>query len=202
MNIREVIERLDQVAAELPAGLDSEVRVHICNGHDAPGFMTPSIEVDMMWVQDERTLEAKDSFAIIQGHPHLDEDVEGSTTRPLTMNVDDVVQQWAAEQAGDVSPAVGRRDRTADLDFVVDPDTGTRFVVLHRPGQTSIKLELGDDGTIRYSPGAADSVAAGCTCDPGRNNQGVGGLRDDSRVFIIKDGCPLHEQIDPPSVSG
>lgn len=202
MNIREVIERLQQVAAELPAGLESEVRIHICNGHDTPGVMTASVQVDPVWVQHERTLEVKDSWAVVQGHPHLDEDTEGSTTRPLTMGLDEVVQQWAADLVGDAPRSVGN-GRARDLDIVVDPDTGARFVVVHRPGQKSIKMELDDDGKIRYEPGAAHAVTEGCICDPGRNNRGSGAaIRDDDSVYIVKDGCPLHEWIDPPVEPG
>lgn len=191
MNIREVIESLNEIAATLPGGLDSEVRVHICNGQDTPGVMTPSVQVDQMWVQDRHNLAVKDSFAIIQGHPHLDENPAGSATNPWTMGIDEVVQGWAAEQAGGGAAA-------ESLDVGVDPDSGQKFVVIHRAGHRSIKMEISDEGTIRYPPGAPDAVEAGCICDPGRNNQGSGaGKHDDGQTFIIKDGCPLHQQIDP-----
>lgn len=193
MNIREVIECLNEIAAALPGGLDSEVRVHICNGNDTPGVMTPSIVVDQMWVQDKRDFTVKGSFAVIQGHPHRDKDGAGSTIKPLLMEIDEVVQGWAAEQAGD-GPVAN------SVDVTIDPDSGQRYAVIHRSGQKSIKLELSDEGTIRYPPGAPNAVEAGCTCDPIRNNQGNGaGEHDDGRSFIIKANCPLHElNNDPP----
>lgn len=97
MNIREVIERLHEVAAQLPEGLDSEGRVHICNG-SGPGLMTSSIEVDTMWIQNTETLAVSDCFAIVQGHPHRDE--SDSTVRPATAEIDDLVEKWAADLRG------------------------------------------------------------------------------------------------------
>ena len=68
MNIREVIEKLQEMATRLPDGLDSEVRIAICNAQD-PGLVTPSIEVDTMATVDRKTSAVKESFAIVQGTP-------------------------------------------------------------------------------------------------------------------------------------
>ena len=106
MNIREVIEKLHEGAAQLPDGLNSEVQVHICNGND-PGLMTPSIEVDTMWTHNEQTLALSGGFAIVQGHPHRGED--DSTTRPVTAEIDARVEKWAADQHG-VEGRPGRSD--------------------------------------------------------------------------------------------
>ena len=42
MNIRDVINKLQEVATQLPDGLDSEVRIHICN-QGASGLVTPAL---------------------------------------------------------------------------------------------------------------------------------------------------------------
>ena len=49
----EVIEKLQEVATNLPNGLDTEVEIQICNGHDAPGLRTTSVEVNAVWMIDE-----------------------------------------------------------------------------------------------------------------------------------------------------
>lgn len=46
LKIRELIERRTQVADELPDGVDSNVRVHLCRGHDEPGEITTKVTVD------------------------------------------------------------------------------------------------------------------------------------------------------------
>ncbi|MGH3710537.1 MAG: hypothetical protein ACRDRQ_21075 [Pseudonocardiaceae bacterium] len=187
VNIREVIEKLHEVATRLPDGLDSEVQVHICNGTD-PGLMTPSIEVDTMWAQNQETLAVSSSFAVIQGHPHRDE--SNPPTRPATAEIDDLVEKWAADQRG-VQNGAGRADliklRSSEGEYALLPCSDGRFV----------KFTL-VDGQLQYLPGAPDAVAAGCLCDPGRNNNGRGHRRDGAVQMVIKDGCPLHPKIEGP----
>lgn len=75
MNIRETIEQLTAVAEELPDGLDSQVKVHLCHGDHAEGVITGQVEVY-----------DAGGFAAVRGHPHLD---DGNTVvRPLLMGVD------------------------------------------------------------------------------------------------------------------
>jgi hypothetical protein len=187
VNIREVIEKLQEMAARLPDGLDSEVQVHICNGPE-PGLMTPSIEVDTMWRQSAETLTVSGGFAIIQGHPHRDEG--DSMTRPAIAEIDDLVQKWAADQRG-VPDGASRADlirlRSAEGEFALLPCSDGRFV----------KFSLAD-GQLEFLPGAPDAVAAGCLCDPERNNYGRGHRRDGAVQMVIKDGCPRHPKIDGP----
>lgn len=83
MNIRELIEQLTVVAAGLPAGVDSEVRVHLCRGHDEPGEITTKVTVDSDGV-----------VALVQGHPHLDAGVV--EVRPVALAVDDELAQLVA----------------------------------------------------------------------------------------------------------
>jgi hypothetical protein len=200
MNIREVIAQLQAVAAELPDGLDSQLRVHICHGSGEAALMIDSVEVHAMYSQHKETFEVSDSWAVVQGHPHLDEKPGGRVHRPVTMDVDDVVQQWAAELAGEAPPTPAA-STSAEIDQYVDTDTGIRYLLLHRRRQKSIMLELDEQGRIRYLPGAPNSVDDGCLCDPERNNHGMGQAspHDDNRLLIFKDTCPLHRQIDRPS---
>lgn len=187
MNIREVIEKLQEVAAQLPDGLDSEVRVHICNGSD-PGLMTSSIEVDTMWTQNKDTFAVSGSFAIVQGHPHRDE--RDSTVRPVTSEIDDLVEKWAGDLRGGAK-ALGGADpirlRSDEGEYMLLPFSDGKFV----------KFALAD-GALRFLPGAPDAVAAGCICDPERNNHGRGHQRGGSVQMVIKDGCPLHPKVEGP----
>jgi hypothetical protein len=83
VNIREAIEQLTAVAEELPDGLESQVKVHLCHGDHAEGVITAQVEV----------YEAG-GFAAVRGHPHLD---EGNTVvRPLLMGVDAELARIAA----------------------------------------------------------------------------------------------------------
>lgn len=76
MKIGELIELLTDAAADLPAGLDSEVHVHICRGWDAFSIVTKEVTID-----------TSGSVVLVQGHPHRD---DGPTVRrPVAMGVDD-----------------------------------------------------------------------------------------------------------------
>ena len=72
MNIREVIEKLQEIAEDLPDGLDSEVEIHIWNGHSGPGLRTTSVEVDAVWIVDDKMRFRKQALASIQGQLHRD----------------------------------------------------------------------------------------------------------------------------------
>lgn len=189
MNIGEIIEALEGLAQQLPDGRSSEVRVHVCNGHDAPGVLTASIEVDVMQQLNGSTGEIAAAFAIVQGHPHKDPG-RGVET-PIMMDVDDVVAQWSADFA-----ERGRSRPRVELEYTTDPTTGVRYVLLPAatPG-TWVRFELTEAGGIRYRPGAATALAAGCLCDPGKNNAGHGMRGDDNHAFIFRKDCPVHLQI-------
>jgi hypothetical protein len=85
VNIRETIEQLTAVAEELPDGLDSQVKVHLCNGDHAEGVLTGRVEVY-----------DAGGFAAVRGHPHLDD--EDTVVRPLMMGVDDELARLVAGQ--------------------------------------------------------------------------------------------------------
>lgn len=196
MNIREVIEGLREVADRLPDGMESQVRIHICHAHDA-GTLIRSIQVDSMFEQNRETFEVTDSYAIVQGHPHLDERPGGSTLRPVTMDIEQVVQRWAAEGPGD-APKEPDPSNLPVIDYTEDADTGTRYILLRSKGIMYVKMELDTNGKIRYLPGAPDAMAAGCTCDPVRNNHGAG-MADAGHgggvQFVYRNSCPLHQHV-------
>src|SRR5436305_12217561 len=121
-HIREVINKLQEVAAQLPDGLDSEVEIHICNGHDAAGLRTTSIEINWVSVLKGGTLLPERSVAQIQGHPHRDEG-SGQTT-PIMSQIDDLVEEWATVQQ-DTGDQPGSEDiirvKTDDEEYVLLP---------------------------------------------------------------------------------
>jgi|GEM_PF-6149981 len=54
--------------------------------------------------------------------------------------------------------------------------------------------ELRISGATITLPGSAQAVAAGCTCNPRRNNNGLGRtLPNDQVLLVISYDCPLHE---------
>lgn len=189
MNIREVIEKLQEIAEDLPDGLDSEVEIHICNGHDAPGLRTISVEVNPVWTMDQKTLTPKRSFASIQGHPHRDG--SGVQTTPIMSEIDDVVEKWTTEQqeTGGRSPSVDIiRVKTDDEEYVLLPWSEGTYVKL--PYVAGMPL----------LPGAANATEAGCTCDPERNNYGRGYRHGDDGVeMAVKDNCPVHLRVKGPA---
>jgi hypothetical protein len=191
MNIREVIDRLQELAEVLPDGLDSEVRVRICNGHSEAGFTTRAVEVDTVWHQDKRTLKVLEGYAALIGHPHTE--IEKST--PVTLGLEEAVERWSAE----VGQARSVPEADAGPEVVGSPPNG-RHAILPQPGQRSVQTELGEDGKIRYLPGHPDAVIAGCLCDPTKNNYGHGAQDEGSAghiLFIINQSCPLHVLVDP-----
>lgn len=187
MNIRGVIEKLQEMAERLPDGLDSEVQVHICN-QDEPGVMTPSIEVDTMWTYNQKTGALTGGFAIVQGHPHRDQG--GSTTKPVTAEIDDLVERWAADLRG-IQAGAGSQMAT-----MTSPE-GEKYLLVPSSDGKFVKLALAD-GALRYPPGSPQAVEAGCLCDPERNNFGRGRWGGDAVQMVIKDGCPLHPKIEGP----
>jgi hypothetical protein len=192
VKIAEVIAALEELAEQLPQGRDTAVQVHICNG-DAPAVMTPSIEVQFMQLVNTNTGEVGDTFVVVQGHPHRD--AGGGVSRPVTLDLEQTVAQWSADFAEH-----GRSRPEPAFEFTTDPDTGTRFVLVQNGPGRWVRLELGDDG-FRYRPGAPDAVAAGCTCDPVKNNHGRGTPGDDGVLFIFRQTCPVHLEVDAPGAA-
>jgi hypothetical protein len=146
VNVRELIELLNQAADRLPDGLDSRVMVHICDGWEAEQMiLTEAIDVA---VGEEGDGPAADCV-LIQGHPHNDD--ESTTRRPVTMGVD---AQLARLTAGDPLPRAGIT--------VALGDTGE-----------GVRVPYGEGGRP-ILPGSPEAVAAGCVCDPEKNDHGRG----------------------------
>jgi hypothetical protein len=188
VNIREVIEKLHEVATTLPNGLDTEVEIQICNGHDAPGLRTTSVEVNAVWMIDEEMRITKVAFAQIQGHPHRDAGRE--KTMPMTAQIDDLVEKWAPEEqeAGEHSASRDMiRIKTEDEEYVLPP----------WPEGTFVKLPYVAGAPLL--PGAPNATEAGCTCSPERNNYGRGyRWGDDGVEMAVEDDCPVHLRVEGP----
>lgn len=188
VNIREVIEKLQEVATNLPNGLDTEVEIHVCNGHDAPGLRTTSVEVNAVWMIDEEMRPTKAAFAQIQGHPHRD---EGSgETMPMTAQIDDLVEKKATEKQ-----ETGEQSASSDMIRVKTDDE--EYVLLPWPEGTYVKLPYVAGAPLL--PGAPNATEAGCTCSPERNNYGRGYRRGDDGVeMAVEDDCPVHLKVKGP----
>jgi hypothetical protein len=186
VNIREVIEKLQEVAEELPDGLDSEVEIHIWNGHSGPGLRTTSVEVDAVWIVDEEMRIRKQALASIQGQLHHDEG--RAQAPPLTMEIDDVAEEPATEQQEteeNLASAEIIRVKTADEEYVLLPWSEGTYVKL--PYVAGMPL----------LPGAPNATKAGCTCDPERNNYGRGHQRNEDGVeMVVEDSCPVHLRVE------
>jgi len=191
VNIREVIEKLQEVATNLPNGLGAEVEVYICNGHDAPGLRTTSVEVNAVWMIDEEMRNTKEAFAQIQGHPHRDED--SRETMPMTAQIDDIVDKSATEDQ-----ETGERSTSRDMIRVKTDDE--EYVLLPWPDGTYVKLPYVAGAPLL--PGAPNATEAGCTCSPERNNYGRGYRRGDDGVeMAVKDDCPVHLRVEGPNAT-
>lgn len=188
VNIREVIEKLQEVATNLPNGLDTEVEIQICNGHDAPGLRTTSVEVNAVWMIDKEMRTPKEAFAQIQGHPHRD---EGSgKTMPMTAQIDDLVENWATEEQ-----ETGEQSASRDMIRIKADDE--EYVLLPWGEGTYVKLPY--VAGVPLLPGAPNATEAGCTCSPERNNYGRGYRWGDDGVEVaVKDDCPVHLRVEGP----
>jgi hypothetical protein len=92
VNIREVIEQLTAEAENLPVGLDTEVRVVMCDGTDAE--ITRIFEIDNMAALSEDG-SITDVFLIVKGHPHLDE--TSIVVHGVMQDADEHLRRWAEE---------------------------------------------------------------------------------------------------------
>ncbi|TCP54254.1 hypothetical protein EV191_103298 [Tamaricihabitans halophyticus] len=93
MNLGEVIAALQAKANELPTGMDTRVEVCMCNGSDVQ--LTSEIVVDHM-AELATDGELLDLFAIVQGHPHRDENAR--TLRGAAEDADEQLRNWTAEE--------------------------------------------------------------------------------------------------------
>jgi hypothetical protein len=99
MNIRDVIDQLAAHAADMPAGLDTEVRVVMCDGTAVD--ITRVIEVDNMAVISETDNSVQEVFVIVKGHSHLD---ETSSLRGVSQDADEQLRRWTEAEPGPPPP--------------------------------------------------------------------------------------------------
>ena len=151
MNVRELIDLLNQAALELPDGLESTVLVHLCNGKEEAGVLTEQVGV----ATGEEDKGAAANCLIVEGHPHADDD--STERRPV---------------------AIG--------------DTGEGFRIPYGEGGRPIL------------PGSPEAVAAGCLCDPEKNDHGRGARSShtDRVDMVTHNQCAIHRrvQVDPEDI--
>ncbi|MDQ3901783.1 MAG: hypothetical protein M3319_15530 [Actinomycetota bacterium] len=188
VNIREVIEKLQEVATNLPNGFDTEVEIQIYNGHDSPGLRTTSVEVNAVWMIDEEMRTTREAVAQIQGHPYRD--AGSGETMPMTAQIDDLVEKWATEEQ-----ETGEQSASRDMIRVTTDDE--EYVLLPWPEGRYVKLPYVAGAPLL--PGAPNATEAGCTCSPERNNYGRGYRRGDHGVeMAVEDDCPVHLKVEGP----
>lgn len=168
MKLRELIELLNQAADELPKGLDSTILVHLCNGSDEAGVLTK--EVGVATGEEDEGVAAH--CVIIEGHPHADD--ENTVQRPAVTGVDAELERLTS---GDPLPRAGMT--------VVIGDTGEGF-----------RIPYGEGGRPML-PGSPEAVAAGCICDPEKNNHGRGARASDGDHvdMVTNNQCEIHRRV-------
>lgn len=83
MNVREAIEKLAAVAAQLPEGLETEFKVGFCDGRGI--LHTADVEIDYWSVVRSGEATASVVHVGAQGHPHRDPEARympGATEDP------------------------------------------------------------------------------------------------------------------------
>ncbi|MDT7740945.1 MAG: hypothetical protein QOE59_23 [Actinomycetota bacterium] len=175
MNVRELIDQLNQAALELPGGLESTVLVHLCKGREEAGVLTKQVGV----ATGEEGQEATANCLIVEGHPHADD--ENVEQRPVAMSVD---AELARLTSGDPLPRAGIT--------VAIGDTGEGFRIPYGEGGRPIL------------PGSPEAVAAGCICDPDKNDHGRGARfsHGDHIDMVTDNQCEIHRRVkvDPEDI--
>jgi hypothetical protein len=160
------------------------------------GVGDASIEVDTMFTMNTKTSAVTERFAIVQGHPHRDE--QGGSLTPVTAEADDVLEKWTADQ----------RDGGMGLVPVRSPD-GEEYLLLPFSDGSFVKFLLAEGAPLL--PGSENAVAAGCICDPERKKlrsrlarwrsgsddrqRGLPGApqgREGLLIQTVSDGSPSH----------
>ncbi|HEY6424703.1 MAG TPA: hypothetical protein VIY28_15945 [Pseudonocardiaceae bacterium] len=97
MTVREAIEALRTAAAATPLGLDSELRVSLCDGDGIDE--SAELEIDHFARVSRATGEVHSWYVGVKGHPHRDQE-QGRTTRlpGITNEADAYLKKWTEEQ--------------------------------------------------------------------------------------------------------
>jgi hypothetical protein len=98
MTVREVLERLNAVAQDLPLGLESPVIVMLCDGTDAEG--SRELEVDTLTWVNLKTGQDRSHAVMIRGHPHFDKE-EGRPVsfRGVAADADTALREWSGKDS-------------------------------------------------------------------------------------------------------
>lgn len=83
------------VAGRLPQGLNTDVRVVMCDGDRIE--VARAVEIDHMATISQAGDTVEDLFAIVKGHPHLEE--EPLRARGVSHDADKYLQQWSDDEA-------------------------------------------------------------------------------------------------------
>ncbi|MGH4017829.1 MAG: hypothetical protein ACRDT0_01010 [Pseudonocardiaceae bacterium] len=93
MNVRQAIEQLTAAAESLPTGLDSPVRVALCDGVDVQ--VSDEVDIDH-YTEVSPDVGVLGVFVMVRGHPHRDKDAGRSTKlRGWADQADEQLQRWA-----------------------------------------------------------------------------------------------------------
>ena len=164
VNVRDLIEMLNDVADDLPDGLDSTVLVH-CVGREDGDFLTDEVEVTA-----GRQGEGP-HHVLLRAHRH--DDGEETPDRQVTMAVHEELPRLTA---GDPLPRAGLT--------VTIGDTGD-----------GVRIPYGEGGRPML-PGSPEAVAAGCICDPEKNDHGRGVRTADDGLTLVADvECDIHQRV-------
>jgi hypothetical protein len=90
MTVRELIEALTAATARLPAALDTDVELGVCDGENLQ--MIGTVDVNY-WARVAPNGTPKGYFVLVQGHPHLDEGGPARPLRGVTADVDDELRK-------------------------------------------------------------------------------------------------------------
>lgn len=165
--MRELIELLTEAADDLPDGLDSTVLVHLCVGREEAGVLTDEVGVTT-GRGDEGTAAHR---VLLQAHQHADG--EETPRRQVTMAVHEELPRLTA---GDPLPRAGLT--------VTIGNTGD-----------GVRIPYGEGGRP-ILPGAPEAVAAGCICDPEKNDHGRGIRTADDGLTLVADvECGIHQRV-------
>jgi hypothetical protein len=168
VNVQELIDLLKQAADRLPDGIESVVVVHLHGGGDEAGTLATQVTV-ATGAEDEG---AAAGCVIVEGRAHTDD--ETTVGWPVVTSVD---AELARLTSGDPLPRAGVT--------VAIGDTGEGFRVPYGEGGRPIL------------PGSPEAVAAGCICDPEKNDHGRGVRSPDGdHVDMVTNGqCEIHRRV-------
>lgn len=194
MNIREMIDKLTDLAEHhLPHGMDSEVRVKVCNGQEDQSLITTRLEIDM--ITEGVGGPRPHVYAIVDVHPHLDDDLQ--KLRPEVMGVDDELARLAAGEDIGRAPVAGS---AGPIIIQVEEEEG-RVALIGLGDGWAVRMPYDETGRLLV-PGMPDAVAAGCICNQEQNRAAVAGGGGKGVALRYRRDCPMHRRVPQPPQDG